>query len=56
MSASGGRVVLRRFEHKGETLLQQSPWAASPGLAPGMRLSPYEVESRLEGAGGMGEV
>jgi serine/threonine-protein kinase len=42
---------LLRFEHKGDTLMQHSPWAQSSGLKPGMRLGPYEIESRL-GAGG----
>ena len=46
---------LLRFETKGDTFLQKSPWAQPAGLAPGTRLGPYEVQSRL-GAGGMGEV
>src|SRR5579872_1440463 len=46
---------LLRFETKGDTFLQQSPWTQPAGLSPGTRLGPYEVQSRL-GAGGMGEV
>lgn len=46
---------LLRFEGRGDTLMLQSPWARSPGVEQGMRLGPYEIESRL-GAGGMGEV
>lgn len=46
---------LLRFEGRGDTLMQQSPWTRSRGVAPGMRLGLYEVESRL-GAGRRGEV
>lgn len=46
---------LLRFEHADDSLMQHSPWTQSSGVKPGMRLGPFEVESRL-GAGGMGEV
>jgi serine/threonine protein kinase len=46
---------LLRFEAREDTLMQHSPWVESSGLKAGMRLGPYEIESRL-GAGGMGEV
>ena len=37
---------LLRFENQGDTFLQQSPWTQPPKLAPGLRLGPYEVETR----------
>ena len=46
---------LLRFAATPDTLMLLSPWARSPGIEPGMRLGPYEIESRV-GAGGMGEV
>ncbi len=42
---------LLRFEDRDDTLMQHSPWAQSSGLEPGMRLGPYEIESRLESPG-----
>ena len=50
------REVESLFEHKGDRLMQHSPLAPSSGLKPGMRLGPYEVESRLgdRGHGGHG--